>query len=70
MSAVLHPPTSQLSDPDLQAVPVALAPAAQRAREIAVHTGTPLVVTRDGRLIEEVVQPVPPKPTDGVSSKH
>ena len=54
----------------MQAVPVALARAAQRAREIAVHTGTPLVVTRDGRLIEEVVQPVPQKPTDGVSSKH
>ena len=70
MSAVLPPPSSQLSDPDMQAVPVALARAAQRAREIAVHTGTPLVVTRDGRLVEEVVQPVPPKPTDGVSSKH
>ncbi len=71
MSAALTPPNrSQLPDADMQAVPVALARAAQRAREIAIHTGTPLVVTRDGRLIEAVVQPEPPKPTDGVSPKH
>ncbi len=70
MSAALTPPNrSQLPDADMQAVPVALARAAQRAREIAIRTGTPLVVTRDGRLIE-VVQPEPPKPMDGVSPAH
>lgn len=68
MSAALTPPNrSQLPDADMQAVPVALARAAQRAREIAIHTGTPLVVTRNGRLIEAVVQPEPTKPMDGVS---
>ena len=71
MSAALTPPNrSQLPDADMQAVPVALARAAQRAREIAIHTGTPLVVTRDGRLIEAVVQPQPTKPMDGVSPRH
>ena len=71
MSAALTPPTrSQLPDADMQAVPVALARAAQRAREIAIHTGTPLVVTRNGRLIEAVVQPEPTKPMDGVSPRH
>ncbi|SBT05293.1 hypothetical protein ACCAA_200061 [Candidatus Accumulibacter aalborgensis] len=70
MSAALTPPNrSQLPDADMQAVPVALARAAQRAREIAIHTGTPLVVTRDGRLIE-VVQPELAKPMDGVSPKY
>lgn len=58
MSAVLHPPiVSRLSDADMQAVPAALARAAQSARELAVRTGTPLVVTRDGQLIEAAVQP-------------
>lgn len=71
MSAALTPPNrSQLPDADMQAVPVALARAAQRAREIAIHTGTPLVVTRNGRLIEAVVQPEPTKPMDGVSPRH
>ncbi len=46
---------SQLPDADMQAAPVALARAALRAREIAIQTGTPLVVTRDGKLIEAVV---------------
>jgi hypothetical protein len=68
MRAALTPPNrSQLPDADMQAVPVALARAAQRAREIAIRTGTPLVVTRDGRLIEAAVEPELPKPTDGIS---
>lgn len=61
---------SQLPDADMQAAPVALARAAQRAREIAIHTGTPLVVTRDGKLIEATVEPEVPKPTSGVSPGH
>ena len=71
MSAALTPPNrSQLPDADMQAVPVALARAAQRAREIAIHTGTPLVVTRDGKVIEVVLQPEPSKPMNGVSPAH
>lgn len=48
-------PVSRLPDADMQAVPKALMRAAQRAREIARRTHTPLVVRRDGHLIEEEV---------------
>jgi hypothetical protein len=47
---------SNLADSDMQAVPAALARAALRARELAARTGTPLVVSRDGQLIESLVQ--------------
>ncbi len=50
------PPLSKLAAPDMQAAPVALARAAQRAREIAARTGTPLIVIRDGKLVEEMVE--------------
>lgn len=40
------------ADPDMQAVPIALMRAAQRARELARQTGTMLVVRRDGKLVE------------------
>ncbi len=46
---------SKLPDPDMQAAPHALLRAAQRAREIARRTGTPLVVLRDGVIVEETV---------------
>lgn len=46
---------SHLQDADMQAVPAALARAAQRAREMAARTGTPLIIVRDGQLIEELV---------------
>lgn len=60
MSAVLNVPSvSRLIDADMQAVPAALARAAQSARELAARTGTPLVVARDGKLIEAVVQLAP-----------
>lgn len=52
---------SRLADADMQAAPVALARAAQRAREIAARTGTPLIVTRDGKLVEEIVTPAAPR---------
>lgn len=48
---------SCLDDADMQAVPAALARAAQRAREIAAHTGTALIITRGGKLVEEIVRP-------------
>lgn len=52
-------PVSRLADPVMQAAPAALVRAAQRAREIARQTGTPLVIVRDGRLVEEWVGPAP-----------
>jgi len=39
----------------MQAAPRALLRAAKRAREIARQTGTPLVIVRDGVLVEEPV---------------
>jgi hypothetical protein len=57
MNAILTPyPVSHLADADMQAVPAALARAALRAREVAARTGTPLIVTKDGKLVEEIVQ--------------
>lgn len=46
---------SSLPDADMQAAPRALLRAAQRAREIARETGTPLVIVRDGVLVFEDV---------------
>lgn len=43
---------SHLPDADMQAVPQALLRAADRAREIARQTGTPLVIVRGGVLME------------------
>ncbi len=71
MSNVLHAPSlSRLTDADMQAVPAALARAAKSARDLAARTGTPLVVVRDGRLIEAVVQLDLLKPVSGVSHIH
>ena len=49
------PLVSTLPDDDMQAAPKALLRAAQRAREIARLTNTPLVLIRDGVLVEEFV---------------
>ena len=66
MSAALQAPiVSRLSDADMQAVPAALARAALRARELAALTGTPLVVARDGKLIEAAVPFDGTKPIGG-----
>ena len=46
---------SSLPDADMQAAPRALLRAAQRAREIARQTGTPLVIERDGVIVYEDV---------------
>ena len=48
-----EPMTSCLDDADMQAAPAALLRAALRARELARQTGTPLVIVRDGELVEE-----------------
>jgi len=50
---------SRLPDADMQAAPKALLRAAQRAREIARQTNTPLVLIRDGVLVEEFVTDTP-----------
>jgi hypothetical protein len=56
MSTISRSPTvSRLPDADMQAVPAALVRAAQRAQELAARTGTPLVVTQHGKLIEKPV---------------
>lgn len=71
MSAALSPPAvSRLPDADMQAAPAALARAALRAREVAARTGTPLVVVRDGKLVEAVVQRVVGVPANGVTRSH
>ena len=46
---------SQLPDADMQAAPRALLRAARRAREIALQTGTGIVITRNGEVVEEEV---------------
>lgn len=46
---------SKLPHPDMQAAPRALLRAARLAREIARQTNTPLVIVRDGVLVEEMV---------------
>lgn len=46
---------SMLLDADMQAAPKAMLRAAQRARDIARQTNTPLVLIRDGVLVEEFV---------------
>ncbi len=71
MSAVVTTPVvSRLPDADMQAVPAALARAALRAREVAARTGTPLVVARDGKLMQEAVPSEPAKPMDDVPPVH
>jgi hypothetical protein len=54
-SAVAPAPISRLKDADMRAAPAALVRAAQRAREIAARTGTPLIVTQNGKLVEKTV---------------
>ncbi len=46
---------SKLTDSDMQGAPQAMLRAAQRARELARQTNTPLVLVRNGVLVEEYV---------------
>ena len=46
---------SRLPDADMQGALPALRRAAPRAREIAARTGTPLITSKDGQVIEEFV---------------
>jgi len=48
-------PVSRLPDADMQAAPAALVRAARRARELAARSGTPLVVSENGQVVEKAV---------------
>ena len=51
MTANASKPLSPSRDPDLQKVGPALRRAAQNARELALRTGTPCHVWRDGKIV-------------------
>ncbi|EQD31927.1 hypothetical protein B1A_19687 [mine drainage metagenome] len=51
MSTLKLQPPITLRDPDLQKVLPALRRAAQNARELALRTGTPCHVWRDGKMV-------------------
>jgi len=55
LNANVPVPVSRLKDADMRAAPAALLRAAQRAREIAARTGTPLIVTENGLLVAKAV---------------
>lgn len=57
MSALTNPAPSpsRLADTDMQAAPAALVRAAQRARELAARTHTPLDIIKHGKLVEETI---------------
>lgn len=55
MNAIAPTPVSRLKDADMRAAPAALLRAAQRARETAVRTGTPLIVMQNGKLVEMTI---------------
>ena len=55
MNAIPLAPVSHLKDPDMRAAPAALLRAAQRAREIAVRTDTPLIVMQHGEVVKKTI---------------
>jgi hypothetical protein len=50
-------PVSRLNDPDMQAAPVALIRASERARRLAEQTGTRFVVRTPANLLNEGLGP-------------
>jgi diaminopimelate decarboxylase len=50
-------PVSKLRDKDMQRAPKALAQAAADAKKLAEQTGTPFVVMRNGKLVQEILKP-------------
>jgi hypothetical protein len=55
VNAIMPIPVSHLKDADMRAAPAARVRAAQRAREIAMQTGTPLIVAQDGEVVEKTI---------------
>jgi len=43
-------------DADMEKVGVALQRAAARAREIAIRTGTPLIIYKNGQILKEIAE--------------
>ena len=58
-------PVSKLKSKDMRAMPIAMYRAMLRAHEIARHTGTGVVIRRDG-----VLQTVEPMPQDEIERKR
>jgi hypothetical protein len=61
---------SEIQDADIQNSFAALKRAAKRAREIAIQTGTPLIIVRNGKLVKEFPQASQGKKTRRRSSKN
>lgn len=59
--SIREPKVASPRDPDLAGALPALFRAAQRARETAWRTGTPLIIARGGRVVEEWVTEDPSK---------
>jgi hypothetical protein len=55
-TATIPQSISSLPDADMQAAPAALARAAQRARELAARSGTPLIYAENGEVVERIVK--------------
>lgn len=66
-------PISNLKDPDMQAAPIALMRAAEKARRLAERTGTPFIVrqtadiSRDHRPLEEIPHDSATAPATGTT---
>lgn len=56
-------PIENASDTDLRLSPAAMERAAKRAREVAVQTGTQIVVSRNGVIEQETPEPEGARPT-------
>jgi hypothetical protein len=58
-------PSSEIRDPDLRLVEVALRRAAARARELGRQTGTPVYVLRDGKIVDLTAEAEAPPVASG-----
>ncbi|HYN76801.1 MAG TPA: hypothetical protein VES73_03295 [Lamprocystis sp. (in: g-proteobacteria)] len=61
-------PVSQLKDPDMQAAPVALMGASERARRLAEQTGTRFVVRPPAAVLNDGLGPTSATEPDGGES--
>ena len=57
-------PVSRLPDDDMQAAPAALVRAGRRAREVAARSGTSLVVSENGHVVEKAVTSTDQEPRE------
>ena len=54
-------PLAKIKDPDLRGSWPAMQRAAKAARALAIQTGTPLYVMRDGRVVDALADEVRPR---------